>query len=137
MAETAYYFDTSIWIDIYEKRGSNGEVAKRLMEKIILDDDHVLYSDAIIIELRKLGFSGYEIGQMVGIARPDHLQRAHTTRNQIEEAKSVAKQRDVPLRDALHAILARDHEAQLVSRDRDFEKLKDISRAKNPEELLQ
>lgn len=35
-----------------------------------------------------------------------------------------------------HAILARDHEAQLVSRDRDFDRIKDIAEAKLPEDLI-
>lgn len=49
MVENTYYFDTSIWIDIYDKRGYNGEVAKKLMEKIILQDDFVLYSDVVVL----------------------------------------------------------------------------------------
>ncbi|MBI4983693.1 PIN domain-containing protein [Candidatus Woesearchaeota archaeon] len=136
MAENLYYFDTSIWIDFYDKRGYNGEVAKKLLEKIILQDDFVLYSDIVVIELKKLGFSEYEINQIFSIAKPDHIKRVHSTKNQIEEAKKLAKQKDVPLRDALHAILARDHQAQLISRDWDFERLKDITTAKKPEDLI-
>ena len=131
-----FYPDTSIWIDIYDQRGSNGEVAKRLIEKIILEDDFLFYSDVVVVELKKLGFSEYEINQMLSIAKPDHLHRIHSTKIQLEEAKRVAVQRNVPLRDALHAILARDHEARLISRDRDFDKLKDITIAKRPEECL-
>lgn len=48
----------------------------------------------------------------------------------------MANQRDVPLRDALHAVIARDNGAQLVSRDWDFEQLKDITKTKKPEDLL-
>lgn len=131
-----FYFDTSIWIDIYDERGHNGEVAKMLMEKIILEDSIVLYSDVTTVELKKLGFSDYEINQMLSIAKPDNIKRVHPTKNQIEEATRLAKLRDVPIRDALHAILARDYEAQLVSRDRDFEKLKDVTKAKKPEDLI-
>ncbi|MDO8642753.1 MAG: PIN domain-containing protein [Candidatus Woesearchaeota archaeon] len=136
MAEQHFYFDTSIWMDIYDERGHNGEVARKLMEKIVMDDDIVLYSDAIVAELKKLGFSEYEINQMFSIAKPDHIRRVQSTKNQIEEAQRVAQQRDVPRRDALHAILARDHEAQLISRDWDFEKLRDITKAKKPEDLI-
>ena len=38
MTEETFYFNTSIWIDIYDKRGHNGEVAKKLIEKIIIDN---------------------------------------------------------------------------------------------------
>ena len=131
-----YYFDTSIWIDFYDKRDYNGEVAKRLLEKIIGEDCFVLYSDVVIFELKKLGFSEKEINQIFSAAKPDHTKRVHSTKKQLEEAKRLAKQRDVPLRDALHAVLARDGDAQLVSRDRDFEKLKDITPAKKPEDLI-
>lgn len=136
MDEPPFYFDTSIWIDIYDKRGYNGEVAKKLLEKIILKDGVILYSDVVIIELKRLGFSDYEIDEILGLAKPDHIKRVHVIKNQIEESKRAAKQRGVPLRDALHAILARDHQAQLVSRDWDFEKLRDISRVKKPEDLI-
>lgn len=59
MPPTLYYFDTSIWIDIYDKRGSNGELAFKLLEKIILNDDVVVYSEVVLFELKKLGFSEY------------------------------------------------------------------------------
>jgi len=39
--ENDFYFDTSIWIDIYEKRGYNGEVAKKLMEKVIKETEDI------------------------------------------------------------------------------------------------
>ncbi len=131
-----FYFDTSIWIDIYDKRGYNGEVAKKLMEKIILQDLFAIYSDIILAEFKKLGFLEYEINQMLSIAKPDHIKRIHSTKGQLEEAIRLAKQRDVPMRDALHAIIARDQMAVLISRDWHFEKLKDITKAKKPEDLL-
>lgn len=131
-----YYFDTSIWIDIYEKRGYHGEAAKKLMEKIIIKDYIVLYSDVVIAELKKLGFFEHEINAVLRIAKPDHIRRVHVSRNQILQAKKLAKQRFIPWRDALHALIAQTHDAQLVTRDYDFEKLKDIRRAKKPEDLL-
>ena len=136
MAKNLYYFDTSIWIDIYDKRGYNGEIAMKLMEKIIENDGFVVYSDVVVFELKRLGFSEYEINQILSIAKPDHIKRIHSTASQLQEAAKLAKQRKVPLRDAAHAVLARDHEAQLVSLDWDFEKLKEITKTKKPEDLL-
>jgi predicted nucleic acid-binding protein len=130
------YFDTSIWVDINDKRGYNGEHANNLMKELIVSDKTAVYSDVTVVELKKIGFSDREINAVLSIAKPDHIRRVHPTKVQIEEAGRLAKQRDVPLRDALHAILARDHEAQLVSRDKHFDWLKDITRAKKPEELL-
>ncbi len=136
MAEQHFYFDTSIWIDIYDERGHNGEVARKLMEKIVMDDDEVLYSDMVVAELKKLEFSEYDIHEMFGIAKPDHLKQVHLTREQTEEARRVSKQRDVPFGDAIHAILSRDYDAQLVTRDWDFEKLRDITKTAKPEDLI-
>lgn len=133
---TVYYLDTSIWLDIHYKRGKNGEAAMKLVEKIVLGDDSVLYSDVVIRELEEIGLFKYDINYLLSVAKPDHIKRVHSTKVQIEEATKLAKQRNVPLRDALHAILSRDNEAQLVSQDWDFEKLKDITKAKKPEDLL-
>ena len=40
-----FYYDTSIWIDFHEKRGRNGELALRLIIKIINEDLRIAYSD--------------------------------------------------------------------------------------------
>lgn len=136
MAEYIFYFDTSIWIDIYDKSGYNGEVATKLIDKIITYDCIVLYSEIVITELKKLGFSDYEINQMLSIAKPDHLRRANYNKSELMVARNWAKQRNVPLGDVFHAMIARDYGAQLISRDRDFEKLKDITHTKLPEEFL-
>ena len=81
--------DTSIWIDIYDKRDHNGEVAKKLLEMIIIEDDSVLYSDIVVAELKKLGFSDYEVHEILTI--PNKVKRANVTKNQFEEAKNLAK----------------------------------------------
>ncbi|MEK6950881.1 MAG: PIN domain-containing protein [Nanoarchaeota archaeon] len=137
MSEKYYYFDTSIWIDIYDKRGYNGEIAMKLMQRIIVENFSVIYSDMNIIEFKDVGFSDYEINQMLSTAKPDNIKLVHPTKEQIIEAKRLARQRDVPKGDALHAVLARDHGAQIVATDlKDFNKLKDITTMKKPEELI-
>jgi predicted nucleic acid-binding protein len=130
-----YYFDTSIWLDIHEERGYNGEVAKELIQNIIFKDHVIVFSNFIERELKHLGFSKNEIGKIIRVAKPNKIKHVHLTKYQLKESIRVAKQRNVPLGDAVHAILARDHESKLVSRDRDFQKLKDITRVYLPEEL--
>ena len=133
----SFYFDTSIWIDIYEKRGYNGEVAKKLMEKVIKEDSVIVYSDLVVKEFKRIGYSEHEINVILSIAKPGHIRRIHLTKGQLIEAKQLFKQRDVPLGDIFHAILARDHEAQLVSRDeKDFRKLKDVAIMAEPKDLV-
>ena len=135
MAEK-YYLDTSIWLDIYEKRGYNGEVAKKLFKKIIEKDLIIVYSDLVITELKRLGYTQNEINVILAIAKPDNLKRVHIYKEQIDEARKLAKQRNVPQADALHAILCRDNDMQLISRDEDYEKLKHIIKTKLPEDFI-
>src|SRR3989344_6763374 len=123
----SFYFDTSIWIDIYCKRGINGEFAKRLLEKIIVNDYTIFYSDAIVAELKKLDFSENEIKTILGIVEPCKIRRIHIFKEEMLRARKLSKQRRVPWRDAMHILLAKDNCAEFVSRDKDFERLKDIA----------
>lgn len=135
MAEDCY-FDTSMWLDIHEKRGYNGEIAKKLMEKIIKENYIIAYSDLTITELKQLNYSQNEVNQILSVAKPDNLRRIHIYKEQVKEATNLARQRDIPKKDAVHAILCRDNFLQLISRDEHFEKLKDITHAKKPEEFI-
>jgi len=42
----------------------------------------------------------------------------------------------VPFFDALHAVLARDNKAIMVTRDKHFDELLDITKYKKPEEII-
>lgn len=131
-----FYFDTSIWLDFYEKRGKNGEAALRLIVKIIKEGGIILYSDVIIKELEKLGYLSNEVIEIFSIAKPEHIKMVQVHKRQIEEAERLALLRDIPKRDSLHAIIAKDNEANLITRDYHFQKLKDIIVSKLPEDYL-
>jgi predicted nucleic acid-binding protein len=73
---------------------------------------------------------------MMRIVKPDNIRKVHLYRRQVEEARKLALQRGIPLGDALHAFLARDNDAQLISRDVDFDKLRNITIVKRPEEVI-
>ena len=64
------------------------------------------------------------------------IKKIIATEKQSEEAKKIAKERDVPAGDALHVIIARDNDLILVTRDRHFRKMEDISKHHKPEELI-
>lgn len=130
-----FYLDTSIWLDVYEKRGKNGESALKLILKIIESDKIILYSDWHMREFKTLGYGLEEINQIFMMAKPANIQRVHIYREQREEARKLARRRKIPPGDALHAILARDNGAILVSRDGDFALLKDICETEIPEKL--
>ncbi len=131
-----YYLDTSIWLDFYEKRGANGEKALKLILKIIEEDHIILYSDLHILEFKNFGFNAETIVKIFSIAKPRNILRVHIYREQQDEARKIAFARKIPKKDVLHAILARDNDAQLVATDVHFQKISDIAKAKRPEELI-
>lgn len=68
-----FYFDTSIWIDFHEKRGNNGELALKLLTKIIENDLKIGYSDLNIKEFKHLGYTKDEINSILRIAKPNNI----------------------------------------------------------------
>ena len=54
----------------------------------------------------------------------------------IKEAKKISEERGLPFGDVMHAILARNNNAILISRDKHFQLLKDICEVVKPEEII-
>jgi len=130
-----YYFDTSIWLDYYEKRGKNGEHAFNLILKIIEEDSAIIYSDLHIRELKGLGYSIEQINDVFRIVKPDNIRRVHISRELEDKARELATQRKIPVRDAIHALTARYNQAIMVATDKHFHEVRHVIEAKNPEEL--
>ena len=63
--------------------------------------------------------------------------RLHTNKAQMEEARRMKMYIDIPYKDILHALIARDNEAILIYTDKHFEKLRFLIEIKKPEELIQ
>ena len=138
MAEE-YIIDTSIWVDLYEDRkGYNneplGDYAFKLLVKIKAKESAIVLTDFLIKELETL----YSVAEINGMFKPFEkiIKKIIATEEQREEAKKIAKERDVPAGDALHAIIARDNDLILVTRDGHFRKLEDVSKHHKPEELI-
>lgn len=135
-----YYFDTSIWLDLFEGRDEpglpKGRFARELINKIMKSDDIILYSDVVMAEMSEIGYAYNEIKDNFG-----HLSRilvyVESTKVQLGKAKDLSAKREVPKRDALHALMARDSGAVLVTRDKHFNELRDITASKKPEECLE
>ncbi len=103
--------------------------------KIIRAKDIILFSDAVSIELRAAYgpdevFEMFHTLRLIGV-----LKHVEMNTSEIEEAKLVSISRIVPRWDALHAIIARNNRAILVSPDKHFNTLKDIAESKTPDEL--
>jgi len=72
-----FYLDTSIWLDFYEERGVNGEKALKLNNKLVDENKIILYSNIVVRELKKLGYSQEEILDIFRIAKPDNIRKVH------------------------------------------------------------
>ena len=105
------------------------------MNKIIKNDNIIIYSDNNLFELIALGYSQYELEKMFGSLRPI-LFFVESTEKQIGQAKDLSFKRNIPKRDALHALIARDNKAILVTLDKHFQKLGGIIDPKRPQDLI-
>ena len=134
-----FYFDTSIWLDFFENRNEpnfpKGELVNNLLNKIINENDKILYSDLNLIELKILGYSTYELKDMFKVLKAI-LIFVESTNSQIGKAKDISAKRSIPKGDALHAIISRDNHAILITFDNHFKKLVDIIKPHKPQEVI-
>ncbi len=134
-----YYLDTSIWLDFFENRNEpnlpKGDWAHKLLNKITENNDKAIYSDIVILELGVAGYQSHEIEKLFEKIKPI-LIFVESTEKQARRAKDLSSKRDVPKGDALHALIARDNKATLVTLDNHFKKLLDITKPKRPQNII-
>ena len=133
-----YYIDTNIWRDYYEDRKDPyknvGEIAFRLLSKLLALNNTIVVSTFLLRELEV----DYSIEMIRALTKPFArlFEKREVSEEQFLEAKAIARERDVPIGDAIHAILARDNGALIVTRDKDFERLRDICEYAKPEDII-
>ena len=133
-----FYIDTAIWMDYYEDRKDPsknlGEFAFKLLCALLASKSIIVVSSFLLRELEV----AYSIDQIRGLTLPFEslMERVVVLDQQRNEATSISKERNLPKGDALHAILARDAGAILVTRDKHFQSLTDICEVVKPEELI-
>jgi len=137
--ERRFYLDTSIWMDMYEDRkGYNneplGDFALKLFYLIKSKKNRLIITDLLITELE----INYLLEEINGMVKPfeNIIERIMSTKKQRNEAKRIGKERNLPKGDVLHAIIARDNDLVLVTRDRHFKELSDISKHYKPEDII-
>jgi len=142
MMAKRYYFDTCIWRDHYENRHGPqgrplGDYASKLFLKIMKNKDTILFSDLMIREL-KIAFGQKEIEDMLNLlSMMKIIKRVDISQKERVEAKELSITRSVSFGDALHAVIARNNDALLVTQNiKDFEILKDIVDFEKPENIL-
>lgn len=133
-----YYIDTCIWRDYLENREDRfrplGQWALSLFQLIEENDEKLLYSDIVLDELRKR-FSNTQINELFRSFETS-VEKVNVTQEQTREASLLNQIRKIGFADALHAVLARDNDAILITRDEHFCDLADIASIKKPEDLL-
>ncbi|MBU2639074.1 MAG: type II toxin-antitoxin system VapC family toxin [Nanoarchaeota archaeon] len=137
--ELKFYLDTSIWMDLYEDRkGFNneplGDYAWDLVSYIKTIGGKIIVSVFLLKELERY----YPLDEIRGMTFlfEGLMIKAEVSDAQIKEAKSLSKERNVPFGDAIHAVVARDNNAIIVSRDRHFMLLADICNVIPPEKII-
>ena len=134
-----YYIDTSIWMDVYEGRiGFNneplGKYALKLFALIRKENHRLVISDILIQELQRY----YPIEKINGMMKiyENLIEKVSVSKKHYKEAEKIVKEKNLPLGDVLHTILARDYNLILVTRDKHFKELVFISKSYKPEELI-
>ena len=134
-----FYFDTSIWIDFFENRNEpnlpKGDWATALLNKVVEVNAKIIYSDHVLNEMAEAGYSSIECDIMFSKLR-SILIFVEATAKQMGKAKDLAIKRNIPKGDALHALIARDNKAILVTLDHHFKELQDIITPKKPQDLI-
>jgi predicted nucleic acid-binding protein len=64
------------------------------------------------------------------------IEKVRATKEQLVKAMKLSKESALSINDAIHAILAKDNNAVLVTRDRHFRRLQTTRIIRSPEELI-
>ncbi len=136
------FVDTNIFADYYLDRSDHimplGEFAFQLIKRSISCEFYILTSDDVITELKRiLNKKENELNEIIfkELIATKKIQFIKVSENQTIEAEKLAGKRDISKSDALFAILARDNNAVLVSRDKHHQATRDIVEVRKPEEL--
>lgn len=135
-----YYIDACIWRDFHENRTDKfrplGEWAFNLFRMIGETQGKVLYSDLVVEEL-SIAYGANEIREIFKIIEQEGLlEKAEVKKEQFQEAARLKREKKLPFADLLHAIIARDNGAIMVTRDTHFEEFENIVIIKKPEDLF-
>ena len=106
-----------------------------MLRAIIEDNDIILYSEIVEDELRK-AYSQKEITDIFSLVPPEIFIKVEISENQRKEAFYLSRKLKMFFKDVLHAVLARDNNALLVSRDKHFYELQEYVEIKRPEDLI-
>lgn len=112
-----------------------GEFAFQFLDWCRRENHAILVSDHVIDEL-----SSYYSKQRISILFQPFtvtILFVHLAGEELKEARGLSKTRkESHFADILHAIIARNHRAVIITRDKGFQSLADIVESHPPEELV-
>ncbi len=130
-----FYLGTAIWRDYLEDRRDNlrplGELAFQFLQNCRKNHCVVILAEPVLFELKDMP-KGLLDSMLSSFE--DILEEASVLPEQVQEAKKISAQRGLPFNDVFHAILARDNDAIMITRDYHFEQLADIVESMAPED---
>lgn len=134
-----FYLDTAIWMDWFEDRiGYRGEPLGRFADDllmVILSNEGRLAISEMVMEELERRYTNEEIMGMF-FRFKGCLIKVVSSDAQRGESRLISRSRDIPYGDALHSVICRDYRFILVSRDRNFLKVRDVCESCKPEELI-
>ena len=132
------YVDSNIWLDYWLDRTVNitpiGCFAERMLERATDCEFTLIVSDFILKEIESNMKTSAETN-MSAFRKIGKLNIIRVDGSTFQNAKELASKRDIPIHDAVHALMAKKIGAILVTRDKHFGELEDIIVSKRPEEL--
>lgn len=131
-----YYLDTCILFDIAEDSRSSSALALAAVERLLRDGHAIVISDYHAIEWKHLGHSLSLLRTTEDTLGASGCIHVHLDKHQAMRARTLARSRSIPYGDAVHAILARDCDATIVTRDAHFRQILDVVLSVSPNDLL-
>ncbi|MEK6957602.1 MAG: PIN domain-containing protein [archaeon] len=133
-----FYLDTAIWRDYFEDRKDNlrplGEFAFRFLKDCEKKGCTILYSSLVVEELES-HYSKERVAEVFSSFR-HMLAEVPISGVQISEARKIVSSTEgTHLKDAVHAVLAKDNGATMIARDKHFEALTEIVEVAKPEDI--
>lgn len=133
------YVDSNIFLDFWLDRMTGLKPANYYAEELFKNCIRCLYkiviSENTIIELSE-NFPAKNIEKKLDVFKK--LSKLEIVSVQIDDlikAKKLALDRDIPVHDAVHALIAKKLMIPLITRDKHFSQVDDLITVKAPEEL--
>ena len=136
------FVDTNIFLDFYFDRKDLilplGEFAFQFFKRAIECKFFIIICDSVIEELcRVLNLKEKELNETLffDLIKENKIRKINFSEMQVKEASDLSKDNLIPFTNALFAVLARDNNAILISRDKHYYKIENIVEVRKPEEL--